>query len=297
MKASLLFDHGDMSGALAETDAALRLDPRNKEALLIRGNIYNAIEDPNKSIAVYDQIIAIDNKYALAYFNRAISRSKRGEADLALSDLNESLRLDPNYAPAYLNRGMARRGKGEAAAAVADYDEYLRREPDALLGLYDRSIAKVDLKDWNGALSDLNRVIELKSDFALAYQARAGIYEHFKYFAQEEADYARSLRLSSHPVVRAMTFYNRALMWRRRNELSQAIGDFNDALLARPRWPEALFERSIAYGRKGDAARAKADLDEAVNIKPDLRDHPRFPTARGLADGTLSGLDAPEAQL
>lgn len=58
-----------------------------------------------------------------------------------------------------------------------------------------------------------------------------------------------------------------------------------------------MFERSIAYGRKGDATRARADLDDAVALKPNLRQHPRFAVAKGLADGTLSGLDAPEAKL
>jgi tetratricopeptide (TPR) repeat protein len=81
---------GRSAEALADADAALRLEPRNAGFLLNRGLI-------------------------------------RGPSDLpgAVADWSAALRIDPELAPAYHSRGVAREALGDRAGAIADYERAL----------------------------------------------------------------------------------------------------------------------------------------------------------------------------
>jgi serine/threonine protein kinase len=90
-----LLDKGDLDGAIADYDAAIRLDP----------------------------------KFTLAYYNRGIARADKGDLDGAMADYDAAIRLDPKHARAYYNRGIAREGKGDLDGAIDDYDAAIRLDP------------------------------------------------------------------------------------------------------------------------------------------------------------------------
>src|SRR6476469_8870175 len=66
-------DGGDYKGAIADFDAAIRLDPNDSEA----------------------------------FYNRAYTRHILGQVQEAINDYTEAIRIKPQYANAYGNRGYA----------------------------------------------------------------------------------------------------------------------------------------------------------------------------------------------
>ena len=62
-----------------------------------------------RALADVNAAIRLDPSLAMAYNARGLINSKKGELDGALSDYNETLKLDPRNAAAYNNRGLVYR--------------------------------------------------------------------------------------------------------------------------------------------------------------------------------------------
>lgn len=61
--------------------------------------------DNDRALQNYDQAIALDPNYAIAYVNRAVVHAQQGNYDRAIRDLDQAIALDPNDGLAYVNRG------------------------------------------------------------------------------------------------------------------------------------------------------------------------------------------------
>ena len=89
-----------------------------------------------------------------------------------LADYDAAVRLDPKYAFAYNNRGLARQAKGDLDGAIADYDAAVRLDPKYTFAYYNRGIARYDRKDYDGALADYDAAVRLDPKYAAAYYNR-----------------------------------------------------------------------------------------------------------------------------
>ena len=58
---------------------------------------------------------------AVDYFERAQTRSREGDNEGALADINRAIRSDSRMAIAYFARGDIKRSGGDAEGAIADF--------------------------------------------------------------------------------------------------------------------------------------------------------------------------------
>ncbi|HUZ32089.1 MAG TPA: tetratricopeptide repeat protein [Xanthobacteraceae bacterium] len=79
-----------------------RLDPKYARTYYHRGTAYQAKGDLDGAIADYNEAIRLHPKYARAYFNRGLANLYGGSLPKALADLNQASELDPKYAYAAL---------------------------------------------------------------------------------------------------------------------------------------------------------------------------------------------------
>jgi lipoprotein NlpI len=128
-RATAYFAVGNDDRAMADDDAAIRLNPKMAAAYSGRGDIYMDREDPDRAIAEYNQALQQDAKYVAAYDGRSAAYDQKADFDHALADANEAIRLDPKSAGAYETRGKAYVYKGDIERALADYDQAIRVEP------------------------------------------------------------------------------------------------------------------------------------------------------------------------
>jgi tetratricopeptide (TPR) repeat protein len=115
--------------AMADYDAALRLNPGLTEAYVSRGLLYRTQSDVDRAIADYSAALAIDPRYAAAWVNRGTAWRAKGDLDKAISDYNSALAVEPDNALAFGNRCNAWRDKGEPDRAIADCTAALQRMP------------------------------------------------------------------------------------------------------------------------------------------------------------------------
>jgi Putative Zn-dependent protease, contains TPR repeats len=114
-----LMGHNDR--ALEDCTAALGIDPRDLDALLVQGDIFFALEMPGPAEASYSRAIAAAPANPVGYVNRGVVRDEQGHFAEAIADYDRALKLDPASATAYANRGVSRSQSGDIPGMCADY--------------------------------------------------------------------------------------------------------------------------------------------------------------------------------
>jgi lipoprotein NlpI len=122
--------------AIADYDAALRLNPRYGDAFHSRGNAWSSKGDPDRAIADFDAAIALNPTDAFAHSSRAFERTAKGEYARAITDYDAALRLNPKSPSAYFARGRAQLYAGNYPRAIADLEEAFKSEPNQYTSLW-----------------------------------------------------------------------------------------------------------------------------------------------------------------
>ncbi|MCV6603384.1 MAG: tetratricopeptide repeat protein, partial [Cohaesibacter sp.] len=117
---------GDYSGAIADFNVALQLDPKDfsTDAVALRGRGYAKmmLRDFAGAIDDFNVALELDPKDAFALSRRGAAKRKLGDLSRAIADFNVALELDPKDAFALSRRGDAKRQQGDFAGAMADLD-------------------------------------------------------------------------------------------------------------------------------------------------------------------------------
>lgn len=182
-------DHADVAGIAADVDAALRLEPDNVDALLIRARVAVDRKDYRTAIAAYDTALQTDtSEKAIILNNRAIAHLRSGDAsaaqhdftdaeanangasdlnnlcydkatsgvalDLALKECERALEIAPSSGNILDSRGFVHLRRSELDAAIADYDAALAKNPGMGSSLYGRAVAWWRKGDKGKAMAD-----------------------------------------------------------------------------------------------------------------------------------------------
>jgi tetratricopeptide (TPR) repeat protein len=130
---ALVNSGGPLPEAVAEYEAALRIDPDLAEA---HNNLGNALSQlPGRmpdAIAQYEAALRIDPDYAQAHYNLGtVLLQLPGRLPDAIAQYEAALRIDPEYARAHANLGLALANSGgRLQEAIAEYEAALRIDPD-----------------------------------------------------------------------------------------------------------------------------------------------------------------------
>ena len=119
---------GDLAGAIADYDEAIKLEPKNARALNNRGIARSDKGEFDAAIADFGAAIKHDARFASAYFNRANAYGAKGEADRAIADYTTAIKHNRRNVNAYIARGALHLAGGAAAKAQADMQVAARLE-------------------------------------------------------------------------------------------------------------------------------------------------------------------------
>jgi tetratricopeptide (TPR) repeat protein len=208
---------------------AIRLKPDYAEPYNNRGLARADKGDLTGAIKDYTRSIELNNpELHLPYNNRGAARYDQGDFAAAIKDYNEAIRLKPDYADAYLNRGLVRNDQGDFAAAIKDYNEAIRLKPDYAEAYNNRGIVRKAQGDLTGAIKDSTRSIELNNpELHLPYNNRGAAHDDQGDFAAAIKDYNEAIRLQPD---HADAYYNRALVWEKKEDYRKAIADYQKYL-------------------------------------------------------------------
>jgi tetratricopeptide (TPR) repeat protein len=159
-RAEISINQADISSALADFSAAIRLAPDSPLAYFERGQIYISQAEYDKALKDMNQVVSIrpdipDTYYYLgvlnnqakqyadaiknfntfikatpdnyqAYAGRASAYIQQEQYQQALPDLNQAIKLEARAAGLYLQRGMVQQKLGDEQASANDYLEWIK---------------------------------------------------------------------------------------------------------------------------------------------------------------------------
>ena len=125
-----------------EMTRRIAADRNDKVAFYRRGQLYAVKRAYVLAAKDFDEAIRLDPKDAEALNNRCWIRAALGDLKRALSDCNEALRLKPDLFDALDSRGLVSLKLGNSADAIRDYSESLQINPRSVSSLFGRGIAR-----------------------------------------------------------------------------------------------------------------------------------------------------------
>jgi tetratricopeptide (TPR) repeat protein len=260
-----LHERGELQAALAATDEAIRLSPRDGRAWTRRGRILHDLGRLEEAEKAHDRAIRLEPEYSRMWSRRGIVRLGRGNIQGAMADFDEALRLDPEFAGAHAYRGDARRALRDAAGARADYDEALRVEPDYAGAWLRRGRLRLAQGDKAGGAADIDRAATLEPANAEARFARGSLRQQAGDLLGALDDFTAAVRAAPR---HAEAWANRGNVRRQVGDVEGALEDYGRALELNPRLVEALASRGTLLLGRGDRAGGTADLERALEAAP-----------------------------
>lgn len=304
--ASALGWRAQMHRALGNDDAALRdavestrLQPSWVDIYGLRARIYGARGQADKALAEAKAVVAANPDDSMAYQQaaviygnedkndealKAVSRAieiepsadlfllradMRPSADVAmrLQDFDRALRYDPGKLDAYLAKSALQQSSGDEPGAVVTLTTALGHAPNdvSLLSARAQLLASLGQRDEAGRdLAAARAAAKAGDDFAqLCWNGALSNIDP----AASLQDCQRALATSS---AASLTFSSRGHILLKMGRLDEARSSFDRCLTINPKAPEALLGRAIIWRRKGDQAKANADIAAARKITPNI---------------------------
>src|SRR5688572_23988485 len=86
---------GDFSGAKSDLTKILDTNPKNKEALNLRGEARAGLSDFYGAISDYTYALEVDSTFAIALNNRGEAKLNLGDDESSIADFNKAIRFNP----------------------------------------------------------------------------------------------------------------------------------------------------------------------------------------------------------
>ena len=150
---------------------------------------------------------------------------------------------------------------------MENYNEAIELKPDFAEAYNNRGGAYRNKGESDLAIKDYNEAVRLRPDYAEAYNNRGGAYRSKGEFDLAMENYNKAIELK--PDY-AEACYNRGNVYSEKGEFDLAIKDYNKAIELKPDFAEAYNNRGNAYSEKGEFDIAIKDYNEAIELKPDF---------------------------
>lgn len=251
----------DWDGALADFNKAAQLKPNLPQIYNNRGIIRQEKGDLVGALADFQESIRLNPKNLNTYTNLALLHIARGEIELAWGNLNKALELNPLYAPPYFYRGKIRHEKRELDAAIVEFTQAIALNPQHAEVYLWRGHSKARKNDIAGALADYTQAVRLDPKNIEYYRNRAVFYAQNGNWEGALADYSQILHISPKDI---QGYLARGVTFRNKGEPDKALADLDHALTLDMKRGDAYLERGITFRIKGELEKALADFNQAL---------------------------------
>lgn len=267
LRGDALDDKGDHGAAIADFDAALRIDDRFALAYDRRAEAHRHMKQLDRALADAATALRLEPGNASYLRNRGLVHLDRRDHDAAIADFDAAIAARPDSPDAYVNRALAHMRKSDNAAARRDYDKALALAPKNLMARLGSASLHNATAAYDKAKAEVNAILAETPG-----QADALIERAVASFRSGDADAAiadLTKAIESRPKS-VLALRNRAQVHRSKRAWVKVIADFSSAIALAPNDATLFNSRGSAHYEKGDNAAALADLDRAITLDPSL---------------------------
>lgn len=193
----------DFKEAADDAEKALKLNPNNVEALIVRGLVQSYSGHEPAAVADYTRVIELEPGNMKGFYNRAASKVKLGDMAGAIEDYTRFISLAPQNPAPYRLRAKIYISQNRNEDALADYTSALKiRQNDAGF-YYDRGSLLSKMGRCTDAVADFSQAISLSHNGVAAYyDARRLCYAELQQTEQATADQNIINKLQAAPKPR-----------------------------------------------------------------------------------------------
>ena len=211
---------GDYDKAIADFDAAIRLNPKTAINYLDRGLAKEALGEKDAAKADFEEATRINGDLAKNYYEEGRGKNHRRAYEAAMVSFDKAIRLNPEYASVYSNRAISQNAMGRRElrrenpekakyylqGAVADCTEAIRLNLKYTAAYNNRGLAKYRLgqsvadcgnsqeaeRHYQAAIADLDKAIQLNPKHVKAHRNRGYVKEKLGQQEAAEADFEKA---------------------------------------------------------------------------------------------------------
>ena len=265
MRGRLCNDRKEYDRALADLDQAIRLCADRAPAYADRGRVLLYGKDQaDRALADCDKAIQLDPKLAPGYGQRGACWAQKGDHDKAIADFDEAIRLDPNWAWFYGQRGRSWSNKGHPDKAIADFTQVIRLDPRDSVALCTARPWLADERRSDKALADCDEAIKLDPKYAYSYFVRANAWIARGDLDKALADCDAAIKLDPNDAFNHFArgrAWSQGATWTRPSPISRNPSGWIPS-------PGLSETAASCWQKKGEFDKALADCDAAIKLDP-----------------------------
>ncbi len=213
--------------AIPRLEQKLKDNPNDRQAMIELAGQFLGINHPEAAVPVTQRLLQLGTKTAQVYFLDGSAQASLGNANAAISDLENASTLEPT----------------NLAVLATLADLYVK----------------------GGRMQDANRIatraVTFNKDDPKAYETLAGVLAAQQKWDDSRAQFEKAYSLNPKDVTPLM---QEAQTWVAQNTIPNALTVIDRAIAADPKNVQVLVFRADLYKQQRDAARSAAAYDDAV---------------------------------
>jgi tetratricopeptide (TPR) repeat protein len=261
---------GQAQKAAEEFKKTVEVNPYHRQALLYLARAAAAQASDTQLLALFHHVRKVDPNNAEIFNVVAEHYLRRGQLDQAENKLLSALKRDPNSVAARTNLATVQQRRGDYSEAIQELEKAREKQPNNAIALAQLAKCYWMTGKRDQARTLLDRCLQLRPK---SLELHLNIANHYR----RNGDPTRALALyeKAQSLARDPKVKQKILLVTADTHLTQSNADAALTVLNRVKQesngrvsPTARQLYSVAYLKKGDAARAEAELKEGMKAFP-----------------------------
>jgi tetratricopeptide (TPR) repeat protein len=198
-----------------------------------------------------------------AYMKRGSYRTKNGQIDAALADLNKSISIFKHDYYAYNNRGLIYLSTQKYTLAKQDFTQAINVDSTLYEAFLNRGLIYLNTRKYDSALVDLQKSTQLAPNNDLNYLNIALLYERMNLPEQSFTAYEKALKLNPQ---NHQAHYYRGLFYYKQQRYQEGLVDFTRSIDLNRTSSNSYYWKAKTLQQLSEQEQAKITLQEAVRL-------------------------------
>lgn len=252
----------------ASTTLPSRVSPKDSltiDSLTHLATISDSLNELQKSIKYYSEILDIDSIKLIALINRGRALIALGNIQKGITDYNKAVKHYP-HEETYCTRGMAYAMINDYKNAFPDFAAAATINPKFGKAYYGYSLVKINDQQYNFALSWCNKADSLSYIPGLSHSIRVEIALKQKKYDVAILEISELIKLNPND---AANYNNRGLTKNKIGNYADAINDFDISIKLDPNGAYAFNNKSYSLFKLKQYDKALSYVEQSLIIKND----------------------------
>ena len=256
---------GDKAGAEANFAKAIGFEKYPLVAYIDRAILRFDSGDRKGAFEDIDHAIKICSIDSKALRVRAHFKAQTGDNEGALKDYAESLKWGNKSSVTYTGRGILYLTMDNPQLAKADFEQALIMNPKNLLARFQRMSLTENKAQ---AQADYQKIIATKPSDAQDHVIIGNAYVHFEEADKGANEFTEAILLKPNY---AQAYFNRAVIKDQKSDKKGALADYDKAIESNSGYAKAYFNRGLLKFSLNDHDGGMSDIQRAIELDPSMQ--------------------------